>query len=100
MQLTEEEVELNANVLQLMKKYGITPEDYDRMLAEQGGVCAMCGTDKPGGPEHAEYFPVDHDHETGEVRGLLCFLCNRRLGTYEEVRELAEAYLQRKASLV
>jgi Recombination endonuclease VII len=42
------------------------------MLAAQGGVCAVC--EKPD-PEH-----VDHDHETGVVRGMLCFNCNQALG--------------------
>jgi Recombination endonuclease VII len=56
----------------LRRRYGIGQVDVDRMLAEQGGLCACC--DKPN-PEH-----VDHDHETGNVRGMLCFNCNQALG--------------------
>ena len=52
-------------------------EDYKRILSEQGGRCAVCGTDKPGG--HGS-FHVDHDHETSAVRGLLCGKCNMGLG--------------------
>ena len=78
-----------------LKAYGITPEDYDRMLEEQGGRCAMCRTDDPGGHGGVKHFHVDHDHETGVVRGLLCDTCNRGLGTYEKLRILAETYLGR-----
>lgn len=63
---------------QLIKKYGMAPGDYDRMLAEQGGVCALCGK-KPGRIRLA----VDHDHKTGTVRGLLHSRCNRSLGAFE-----------------
>ena len=60
------------------RKYGITIEDYDRMLEEQNGRCAICRTDKPGGA--GARFAVDHNHDTGNVRGLLCNNCNRGLG--------------------
>jgi hypothetical protein len=56
----------------LQRRYGIGQVDVDRMLAEQGGTCAVC--DKPD-PEH-----VDHDHKPGAVRGMLCFNCNQALG--------------------
>lgn len=62
----------------LKHNYGITPEDYDKLLVEQNGLCAICGANEPGrGHQH---FSVDHDHETGVVRGLLCNNCNRGLG--------------------
>ena len=63
-----------------VKSYGITQADYDRMLAEQGGVCAICKN-----PETKIYqgtpasLSIDHDHETTVVRGLLCIKCNRSL---------------------
>jgi hypothetical protein len=60
----------------LMRRYGIGADDFDRMVVEQGGVCAICG--RPD-PEH-----VDHDHETGEVRGILCFNCNGGLGQFRD----------------
>lgn len=59
-------------------RFGITPEDYDRRLIEQHGRCAICRTTDPGGLK--EYFAVDHNHDTGEVRGLLCSDCNVGLG--------------------
>ena len=56
----------------LQRRYGITQEQVDTMLDEQGDLCAICRA-KPA--KH-----VDHCHQTGIVRGLLCFGCNRGLG--------------------
>lgn len=77
----------------LKARYGITASDYDAMLAAQDGRCAICGTTEPEGRRGV--FCVDHDHETGAVRGLLCWPCNRRLGVLEmrEWREAADRYL-------
>lgn len=66
----------------LARRYGITPADYDRMLAEQDGACAICGTTDPSADTRSTRLSVDHDHETGEVRGLLCGPCNRGLGYF------------------
>ena len=77
------------------KKFGITLGDYDRMLDEQQGVCAICQTECSTGNRLA----VDHCHETGEVRGLLCSNCNLGLGKLKDsVKSLQRAidYLQRK----
>jgi Recombination endonuclease VII. len=52
-------------------------ELYERLLAEQGGVCAICGN-----PPKTRRLHVDHDHKTGRVRGLLCYRCNRLLASY------------------
>jgi hypothetical protein len=78
----------------LMCLYGITPEDYCRLLEAQGGCCAVCGSQEAGG--RGKRFHVDHDHETGQVRGLLCHACNTGLGALgEDVTRLmaAAAYL-------
>jgi hypothetical protein len=63
--------------------------EYDQILAAQGGVCAICGNICRTGRALA----VDHDHQNGVVRALLCLTCNRNLGIFENFRELAEDYL-------
>ena len=74
--------------------YGITLEDRKAILAQQGGKCAICGTTEfnGGGP------CMDHDHETGKIRGVLCHNCNSLLGHAHDgikVLEAAAAYLRR-----
>lgn len=69
-----------ARSAKLRKVYGLEKGEYEVMLAEQGGRCAICGTDEPG----ARSFCVDHDHATSEVRGLLCNDCNVGLGFYRD----------------
>jgi hypothetical protein len=86
-----------ARKYHLRKKFGITPEEYDGMLETQGGSCAICGTTDP---KPNKCFSVDHDHETGEVRGLLCLSCNTSMGLVGDDPDLlrkAIAYLERAA---
>jgi Recombination endonuclease VII len=64
----------------LKRKFGITPEEYDRMLAEQGGRCAICRRR----PTTGISLHVDHEHRTKRVRGLLCFRCNNALGDFRD----------------
>jgi hypothetical protein len=64
----------------LKRNYGITHEQYEKLLENQEGRCAICRTTEPGGNRHSSHFHVDHDHQTGEIRGLLCCECNRGLG--------------------
>jgi DNA-directed RNA polymerase subunit RPC12/RpoP len=66
----------------LMKRYGITKNDYDRTLKEQNYKCATCGAEVPKG--RWSFFSVDHDHKTNKVRGLLCTQCNRGIGYFHE----------------
>jgi hypothetical protein len=76
----------------LRRRFGITPEDYDAMFAAQGGVCAICGS-----PPRGRRLSVDHDHDTDEVRGLLCSTCNAGIGSMRDDPELlrrAIAYLE------
>jgi hypothetical protein len=69
-----------------LKLYGLTLEQYDALLAAQGGVCAICC--KPSTIRLA----VDHDHLTGRLRGLLCFRCNAGLGNFgDDTDALASA---------
>lgn len=64
----------------LRKCFGLTPEQVDEMLAAQGSVCAICGTDAPAG----KGWHVDHCHATGRVRGILCHHCNLALGNMQD----------------
>lgn len=66
---------------QLRYTFGITIQDYYRMLEDQGGKCATCHiTDPAEARITAKFFNVDHDHRTGQIRGLLCDNCNKVLG--------------------
>ncbi len=67
----------------LKRRYGITARDADALLANQGGLCAIC---KVSPAVH-----VDHDHETGAVRALLCFNCNGGLGQFKDNPEVLHA---------
>lgn len=78
------------------RKYGITVERYDELLAEQDGVCAICSGPPFGKSDR--FYHVDHDHETGAIRGLLCHSCNLLLAqARDSVDRLhaAIAYLER-----
>lgn len=68
-------------------KYGISPEQYLELFDNQKGKCAICGR---GLNEGETYFNVDHDHSTGEIRGLLCSQCNRGLGAFKDNVKLLE----------
>lgn len=63
--------------------YGLDQAGFDALMEAQGGVCAICG--RQGHPLH-----VDHDHETGDVRGLLCGRCNSALGLLGDSIEQAQ----------
>lgn len=74
-----------------ISKYGLSKSDYFELLARQEGRCAIC--------KQTKLFPlfVDHDHMTGQVRGLLCRLCNLALGSLHDdpLRcRLAASYLE------
>jgi hypothetical protein len=75
---------------QLHAKYDMSLEDYQQEFEKQGGVCKICR--KPE-PKHRPLH-IDHDHKTGEFRGLLCGNCNRALGLFhDEVEVLANAVI-------
>jgi DNA-directed RNA polymerase subunit RPC12/RpoP len=77
----------------LWSRYGIRLEQYEAMVVAQDGRCAICGS-------ALEQLHVDHDHETGEIRGLLCSNCNvaiSQLGDDVETMESAIAYLEAAA---
>ena len=73
----------------IARKYGLMIVDYERLLQDQDGGCAICRTDAPGG--RGKRFHIDHDHKTGQVRGLLCSRCNQMLGYSGDSREVLVA---------
>lgn len=81
---TNKDYIISAKRQRLMLRYGMTLEDYENRLAEQGGGCAICGGVNYSGRNLA----VDHCHATGDVRALLCDRCNRGIGYFGECAEL------------
>lgn len=74
--------------------YGISPAEYDAKLSSQGGCCAICQRHQI---EFQRRLHVDHDHETGAFRGVLCTNCNTAIGKFQDSVELLEracAYLK------
>lgn len=81
----------------LKSTYGITPEQFDALLASQGGVCAICGKLPPAIKGAPGQWNVDHCHKTGAVRGILCSPCNigiGQLGDDPDRLRVAIAYLE------
>lgn len=79
----------------LRKKFGITQEQYEDLLAVQGGGCAICGSTETIRGKRS--LCIDHDHATGKVRGILCHRCNVCIGQAHDDPELlrkAVAYLE------
>lgn len=79
----------------LKKHYGMSVDTYNKLFISQNGSCECCG-------KHQSAFKrrlhVDHDHETGEIRGLLCTRCNPGLGYFDDSIEklgLAIKYLKK-----
>lgn len=70
---------------QLRMKFGIEPEDYNKILVSQNHMCAICGTESFNN-QHPRLV-VDHDHVTNKLRGLLCHKCNQGLGLFKDSYE-------------
>lgn len=72
----------------LKRMYGISADEYDKMLDAQMGKCAICGADQKKNRGHT--LAVDHCHKSGMVRGLLCHICNRGIGLLQDSPALLE----------
>ncbi len=72
-----------------LRDYGLSYEQYQALLKRQGGACAICMCSLP---ENIGYrsLDVDHDHQSGQVRGLLCTSCNRAVGLLRDDPVIAE----------
>lgn len=78
------------------RAYGVTQEQFDQMVAEQNGLCLICGN-PPSGKGKSNILHVDHCHDTGRIRGLLCTNCNCGIGFFKDDPELVKkalAYLE------
>lgn len=77
----------------LQRKYGLSPDDFEFLVVAQGGKCRICEA------AEGEKLHVDHHHDSGLVRGLLCGKCNKAIGLLDEDPQLFEAatsYLREK----
>ena len=77
--MSNEERRAYLNSKRIQYKYSLTKAERSALLAAQGGVCAICG-----GVEDGKVLVVDHCHDTGRVRGLLCNYCNAGLGFFKD----------------
>lgn len=74
--------------LELKRAFGITADDYDKMLLKQNGVCCICKKHRVASNKY--HMTVDHCHKTGKIRGILCTWCNRGIGLFEDNIEFLE----------
>ena len=78
---------LGRRRIDLMKKYDLTPEDYNEISDFQGGICNICGQAETSinySNKKINPLAVDHNHKTNVVRGLLCKRCNMVLGKVKD----------------
>ena len=77
----DKSIHIKASHRYKLKLYGVDESWYNSTLEKQGGCCAVCGVKNPElSRKGANYFSIDHCHETGKVRGLLCSKCNAGIG--------------------
>jgi len=75
------------------RTFGISADEFDALLENQRGVCAICARK----PEREASFHLDHDHVTGDIRGILCLGCNQGVGQFQDdaaLLERAAAYVR------
>lgn len=77
----------------LKRLYNLTEDQYDALLTQQNNACALCR--KPQPDKKVKRLSVDHDHDTGRIRGLLCTTCNFIIGKLDDAdwRYRADTYL-------
>ena len=80
-----EKRKLSAKKSWLKRRYGLTLEQYEKMLKESKGVCQICGKTRP--------LCIDHSHVTGRIRGLICKICNSHIGWLENYNNQIKQYL-------
>jgi hypothetical protein len=81
-----------VNERRIFQAYGITKDQFDKLLKLQGGGCAICGTSKPGTRKGQPVrFSINHCHRTKVIRGILCSNCNNGLGRFKDNPDLLRA---------
>ncbi len=85
---TQRKIAARASRKARLKKYGLSLEDFDEILNQQKGVCAICNENPEG------QLAVDHDHNTNKIRGLLCRACNRGIGIFKDNTERLESAIE------
>jgi hypothetical protein len=82
----------------LKSLYGMSIQDFERMMYEQSNLCLICNNEMTVGTRDGRTVNVDHDHDSGDIRGLLCTRCNNGLGCFDDNPDLmiaAAAYVMR-----
>lgn len=77
-----------VRLAQRLRRYGLTPAEWQEMVAQQNGCCAICDRPPAGTEGRSAMLEIDHCHATGEVRALLCQSCNNSLGKFQDSPEL------------
>jgi hypothetical protein len=72
------------------RNYGLTPDERDAMLAMQGGKCKICGQVEPD----RRSWAIDHCHDSGKIRGILCRSCNLALGLVRDDKGVLKAMIE------
>lgn len=72
----------------LKRQFGITVDEFEAMLEKQCGCCAICESELEVGKYSNRRLHIDHDHQTGVVRGLLCLRCNTGIGSFGDSPEI------------
>ena len=80
-----EEYNIERVVYMRKWRYGLTPQQWELLFTSQGSCCAICNTSTPN---RGKGWVVDHDHKTGQVRGILCSTCNLAMGVFSDDPDL------------
>ncbi len=83
---SDPERKLKYRNLDLQRRFGVTHTEYENMLKSQNGACAICKKFRLN--KGKKHMAIDHCHKTGKVRGVLCHICNRGLGMFDDSQDL------------